>query len=90
MLSIELGATAVALLVLIYWFGGRTDWIGAVTRYGDYVAVVLAGDVVVALYLALRVERQRSVRYVSIIFHLALVVVFIAAEIVWRLDLLPD
>jgi hypothetical protein len=90
MLLVELGATALGLVLLIYSLGGRADWIADVTRHGDYVAILLGVDIVAALYLAVRVEWERSLRYASVVLHFGLVFVFLAAEILWHLDVFPD
>ena len=69
----ELGFTAIGLIVAIIE-AGRWRWLGDLTNGGDDLGWPLVIDVVLALWLAARFERRRWIRNVSVIFHVALVI----------------
>ena len=90
MMLVELGVTAIILVVCVLRLSTTTSWLSDITRHGDYFAWVLVLDVLVAVFLAARVEHTRWVRNVSIAFHASLVLLFIGAFVVWHLGIFPD
>jgi hypothetical protein len=77
---IELGVTAIGLLVAIARLD-RKSGLGELTNAGDYLGWLLLADVILALLLALFVERRRWIRNLSLIFHVVLVAVSVYAVI---------
>lgn len=90
MLLVEFGVTAIGLLVAIDRLATNTSWLSDMTKGGDYLGWVLLADVILALVLALRFERQRWIRRASLTFHLALVLLAGFSVLAVHFDVFPD
>lgn len=89
-LLVEFGVTAIGLLVAINRLATTTSWLSDVTKGGDYLGWVLLADVILALVLALRFERQPWIRRTSLIFHLGLVLLAVFSVLAVHFDIFPD
>lgn len=90
MLFVESGVPAIGLLIAINRLATTTSWLSDMTKGGDYLGWALLADVVLALVLALRVERQRWIRHASLTFHLALVLLAGFSVLAVHFDIFPD
>lgn len=72
-LLVEIGVTAVGIIIAIDRLSTTRSWWSAVPKLDEYLAWTLLADVLLAFALALRVERRRWIRNVSITFHFGLV-----------------
>jgi hypothetical protein len=89
-LLVELGVTAVGLIIAIDWLGTTRSWWSAVPKLDEYLAWALLADVLLAFVLAWRFERRRWVRIASVIFHTTLILLVIFIVVAMHFDLFPD
>jgi len=89
-LLVELGVTAVGIIIAIDWLGTTRSWWADFTRHGDSLLWPLVLNVLLAFVLAWRFERRRWVRIASVIFHTTLILLVIFIVVAMHFDLFPD
>lgn len=89
-LLIELGVTAIGLTIAIGWLGATRTYWADFTRHGDYVAWILALNVILAFVLALRFESRRWIRRISLCVHVALVLLVVSSVLIIDLGIFHD